>query len=52
MKEYIASEEFSHMKRLESFVTANGIEDTPENTGRRKVILLSVIGSKTHGWIG
>ena len=43
MEEYNRFEEFSHyMKKLE-FFTANGIEDMPENTGR-KFIFLSFIG--------
>ena len=50
MEVYTRCEEFSHyMERLEFFFTANGIEDTPENAGRTKAILVSVIGSKTYG---
>ena len=52
MREYTECEEFSHyMKRLEFFFTINGIEDTPENAGRWRAILLSVIGSKTYGFV-
>ena len=39
------------MIELEIFFTANGIEDAVENTGRRKIILLSVIGGKNFGLI-
>ena len=40
------------MNRLEFFFTDNGIEDTPENAGRRKVVLQSVIVCKTYGPVG
>ena len=51
MEEDTGSEEFSHnMKRLEIF-TANSTEDTPENSGRRKAFLVSVIRSKTYGFV-
>ena len=52
MVEYTGSEESSlYMERVEFFFTANGIENTPENVGRRKAILLSVIGSKNYGLV-
>ena len=52
MEEYTRSKEFPHyMEKLE-FFTTNNIKDTPENAGRRKLILLSVKGSNTYGLIG
>ena len=50
MLEYTGSKEWSqYMERLKFFFTVNGIENTPEDAGRRKAILLSVIESKNHG---
>ena len=43
-------EEWSqYVERLEFYFTANSIENTTENAGRRKAILLSAIGGKTYG---
>ena len=44
--------EFSYyMERLEFFFTANGIEDVPENVGKRKPIQLNIIGNKSYGHV-
>ena len=43
MKEYTNFSEY--IEKLEFFFT--GIEDSPENSGRRKAILLSILVSKT-----
>ena len=52
MVEYTGSEEWSqYMETLEFFFIANGIDNTPENAGRWKAILLSVTGSKNYGLI-
>ena len=52
MVEYTGSEEWpQYMERLEFFFTANGIDNTPDNVGGRKAILLSVIGSKNYGLV-
>ena len=51
MEEYTGEgEEWSqYVERIEFYFTANSIENTAENAGRRKAILLSVIGGKTYG---
>ena len=50
--EYTGSKEWSqYMKRLEFFFTANGIDNTLDNAGRWKAILLSVIRSKNYGLV-
>ena len=52
MVEYTASEEWSQlMERLEFFFSENGIDNTPENAGRRKAILPRVIRSKNYGQV-
>ena len=52
MEEYTESEKFFHyIERLELFLATKGIEDTPENTGRRKAILQNDIASKTYGLV-
>ena len=50
MEEYTGSKEFFYyIDRLEFFFTANGIENASVNAGRRKVILLNLIGKKIYG---
>ena len=50
MEEYTGDgEEWGqYVERIEFYFTANSIENTAENAGRRKV-LLSVMGGKTYG---
>ena len=50
--EYTGSKEWSqYMERLEFFFPANDIDNTLDNAGRQKAILLSVIGSKSYGLV-